>query len=101
MHVGGAAGVAVLLAAVLGLAFAVLPTAEPAEAELGVGTGVPLAVEDWVPVGELVGAELVLGDGTRSHGGRLVPVPSCKSLMICSAPLSVETGIVAATSCCE
>lgn len=90
-----------MLVAVLGLACAVLLPAAPVDRELGVGTVLALAVEDPVAVGELVADELVVGDGTRSHGGRLVPVPSCRSLIICSAPLRVEAGMVAATNCWE
>ena len=100
MQVGGAIvvsealAVAEALAVGLGDALGVPPVA-------GGEVGVVVAVADGVTEGRAVAVGLPLVLGTRSHGGRLDPVPNCRSLMICSASLRVEAGMVAATNCCE
>ena len=72
----------------------------------GGGVGVDGAIAFAVPIAGLDGDEVAEGllagvGSTSSHGGMLVPVPNCRSLMICSASPSVAAGMVAATSCCE
>ena len=62
------------------------------ELAVALAVGVPVAVAPGVVGGE---------EFNSSQGGRLVPVPNCRSLMICSASLSVRAGIVDATNCCE
>ena len=65
---------------------------------VAVGAALAALLAPDVAVAVEVGA--VAGGVSRSsQGGRLVPVPSCRSLMICSALLSVEAGTVDATNC--
>lgn len=103
MQVGCAGDGATAVADGLGLAL-------PLGVALGVGVAlavavavaVPVAVGDAVAVPVTVAAGVVGGeDSNSSQGGRLVPVPNCRSLMICSASLRVRAGMVDATNCCE
>jgi hypothetical protein len=70
--------------------------AVPVVVAVGLADAEGLAVADLVVAGAVA-----FGVSSKLHGGRLVPVPSCRSLMICSASPKVEAGTVLATSCCE
>lgn len=81
----------------------VLPAVGPAVPD-GVAVGVAFVDGVTVVDGLVVAVDFAV-DGallsSSSHGGRLEPVPSWRSLMICSASPSVVAGTVFATSCWE